>query len=292
MKKAFTLIELLVVIAIIAILAAILFPVFAQAKEAAKNTTTLSNFKQVSLATLMYSSDNDDLFPLSEGSDAFTYYFWQDITLPYTKNYDIMLHPKRQNPTGDAEHIAWQRGQYMGCFPSAKINSNANIQATGYYTWSHATITNGVTVKFDGLFGHGGAVDYWYGQVPGSSLSQSSISAVADTALLSEASNWDNWWTFDDGTNSYAFRYVVKWTPAEWSSYGDQWGFAGPLAMTRPLNGATGINANPTRPNGVSTIAWADGHAKALDNRGQLLAKAQLSDGSYVLKHFWPAGGF
>jgi prepilin-type N-terminal cleavage/methylation domain-containing protein len=65
--KAFTLIELLVVIAIIAILAAILFPVFAQAKEAAKRTSALSNTKQTGLAMLIYTTDNDDLFPLSFG---------------------------------------------------------------------------------------------------------------------------------------------------------------------------------------------------------------------------------
>ncbi len=62
-NKAFTLIELLVVIAIIAILAAILFPVFAQAKVAAKKTAGLSNSKQVSLALIMYAGDTDDLAP-------------------------------------------------------------------------------------------------------------------------------------------------------------------------------------------------------------------------------------
>jgi len=65
--KAFTLIELLVVIAIIAILAAILFPVFAQAKAAAKKTSDLSNIKQTGLATLMYDNDNDDLNPAQCG---------------------------------------------------------------------------------------------------------------------------------------------------------------------------------------------------------------------------------
>ncbi len=65
MRKAFTLIELLVVIAIIAILAAILFPVFAQAKEAAKKTQTLAQFKQIGTATAIYSSDTDDILPLS-----------------------------------------------------------------------------------------------------------------------------------------------------------------------------------------------------------------------------------
>jgi prepilin-type N-terminal cleavage/methylation domain-containing protein len=65
MRKAFTLIELLVVIAIIAILAAILFPVFAQAKESAKKTATLSQMKQVGTATLIYTADYDDNFPLA-----------------------------------------------------------------------------------------------------------------------------------------------------------------------------------------------------------------------------------
>jgi len=64
-KKAFTLIELLVVIAIIAILAAILFPVFAQAKLAAKQSVSLSNVKQQGLAVVMYSNDYDDNSPIS-----------------------------------------------------------------------------------------------------------------------------------------------------------------------------------------------------------------------------------
>ncbi|MCW5936350.1 MAG: prepilin-type N-terminal cleavage/methylation domain-containing protein [Fimbriimonadaceae bacterium] len=66
-RNAFTLIELLVVIAIIAILAAILFPVFAQAKEAAKKTQTLSQFKQLGTAANIYITDSDDVFPLAMG---------------------------------------------------------------------------------------------------------------------------------------------------------------------------------------------------------------------------------
>ncbi|HEV2471164.1 MAG TPA: prepilin-type N-terminal cleavage/methylation domain-containing protein, partial [Chthonomonadales bacterium] len=65
-QRAFTLIELLVVIAIIAILAAILFPVFAQAREKARAITCVSNQKQLALATLMYVQDYDETFPLLE----------------------------------------------------------------------------------------------------------------------------------------------------------------------------------------------------------------------------------
>ncbi len=68
-RRAFTLIELLVVIAIVAILAALLFPVFAQAKEASKKTVCLSNLKNVGLAFTMYQSDADDAYP--SGGDSF-----------------------------------------------------------------------------------------------------------------------------------------------------------------------------------------------------------------------------
>jgi len=63
-KKGFTLIELLVVIAIIAILAAILFPVFAQAREKARAISCTSNLKQIGLGLLQYTQDNDEQFPM------------------------------------------------------------------------------------------------------------------------------------------------------------------------------------------------------------------------------------
>ena len=72
-RRAFTLIELLVVIAIIAILAAILFPVFAQAKEAAKKTTCVSNTKQTGLALMMYSTDADDVLPRHDNNGSCVY---------------------------------------------------------------------------------------------------------------------------------------------------------------------------------------------------------------------------
>ena len=92
MRKAFTLIELLVVIAIIAILAAILFPVFAQAKEAAKKTACISNQKQNAMAVVMYQSDYDDYFPMGVGGNRTTgvVTFTQDLIETYRKNNDIV----------------------------------------------------------------------------------------------------------------------------------------------------------------------------------------------------------
>lgn len=91
-SRAFTLIELLVVIAIIAILAAILFPVFAQAKEAAKKTSCLSNDKQMATALFMYAGDNNDtLCQTSWESDAAHPFqvHWSFLMQPYIKNYDM-----------------------------------------------------------------------------------------------------------------------------------------------------------------------------------------------------------
>jgi prepilin-type N-terminal cleavage/methylation domain-containing protein/prepilin-type processing-associated H-X9-DG protein len=127
-KRAFTLIELLVVIAIIAILAAILFPVFAQAREKARSASCLSNHKQMSSAVLMYSQDYDELMPLAYGyypgfgwlweyvgnvpynnacsggncgpnwTTAMTG-FWVNSTQPYTKNFQIFACPSSAKPS-------------------------------------------------------------------------------------------------------------------------------------------------------------------------------------------------
>jgi prepilin-type N-terminal cleavage/methylation domain-containing protein len=94
MKKAFTLIELLVVIAIIAILAAILFPVFAQAKLSAKRAASLSEVKQVGTSYAIYMGDNDDhQLPwlwYDRGDGVFI--TWMEMLHPYGKNKDIYLH--------------------------------------------------------------------------------------------------------------------------------------------------------------------------------------------------------
>jgi prepilin-type N-terminal cleavage/methylation domain-containing protein len=103
-SRAFTLIELLVVIAIIAILAAILFPVFAQAKDAAKKTVSLSNMKQIGTATMLYIGDTDDvLMPLrwydptdqpAPYQSTQGFFFYPILLQPYTKNVQLFYDPK------------------------------------------------------------------------------------------------------------------------------------------------------------------------------------------------------
>jgi prepilin-type N-terminal cleavage/methylation domain-containing protein/prepilin-type processing-associated H-X9-DG protein len=100
-RSGFTLIELLVVIAIIAILAAILFPVFAQAREKARQTTCASNLKQMSTGLAMYRQDFDEMFnppflksqpevpPGGYWAVGSTDVFWQQIAMAYIKNFEI-----------------------------------------------------------------------------------------------------------------------------------------------------------------------------------------------------------
>src|SRR5215213_5115626 len=93
-RKAFTLIELLVVIAIIAILAAILFPVFARARENARRASCQSNLKQIGLGITQYAQDYDEKIPArayfySPG----LYTTWSQIIEPYTKSVQILQCP-------------------------------------------------------------------------------------------------------------------------------------------------------------------------------------------------------
>ena len=97
-RTGFTLIELLVVIAIIAILAAILFPVFARAREKARQTSCLSNVKQIMVSVHMYAQDYDEVLPIaSHWSTAAGTVVWDQSLQPYAANQQIFICPSERN---------------------------------------------------------------------------------------------------------------------------------------------------------------------------------------------------
>ncbi|MEZ0327196.1 MAG: prepilin-type N-terminal cleavage/methylation domain-containing protein [Fimbriimonas sp.] len=162
MTKAFTLIELLVVIAIIAILAAILFPVFAQAKEAAKKTADLNNLKQIGTSVQMYIADSDDVLPLAQGNDGTQWKWGQGHKVPadwnagdseavkeasrvfvfnamqsYMKNTQILNSPAGSDvaytvgnppqPTGNVVKTTYTFNGLLSSYPSGGIQFNSIV---------------------------------------------------------------------------------------------------------------------------------------------------------------------
>jgi prepilin-type N-terminal cleavage/methylation domain-containing protein/prepilin-type processing-associated H-X9-DG protein len=96
-RNGFTLIELLVVIAIIAILAAILFPVFAKARERAKTSACISNEKQIGVGVMMYTDDYDQTYPLNRVAVRGGYWTWKRAVFSYINSYDVFKCPSVTN---------------------------------------------------------------------------------------------------------------------------------------------------------------------------------------------------
>jgi len=249
-RNAFTLIELLVVIAIIAILAAILFPVFAQAKLAAKKASDLSNVKQIGLAQLMYTNDYDDMYMASELEDhsnncpaAFTgapvgnWTPWEALIYPYTKNGQIFISPAAKADMSTLWGDSWI------CFNDVApmlINNTyyVSYMINDFDTWSWP----------DTKWNTAGVTGFGYSQT--------------DQATSTELTHPANTIRF---TN--AIYTDLGWEP--YTDYAAYSGFAGTASTGQPISYDSRLWYATTADQGgffsrMINAGWADGHAKSL----------------------------
>jgi prepilin-type N-terminal cleavage/methylation domain-containing protein/prepilin-type processing-associated H-X9-DG protein len=229
--RGFTLIELLVVIAIIAILAAILFPVFAQARESARQTTCASNMNQLAKAVLMYAADHEQTLPMNRvvvgpggtGLPDALRRTWAALIDPYVKNKDVYFCPNAEKPPADFNLNDWAwRGW---------LSVGYNVHIAGWY-W---------TV--------GGSADQTL-MVPNFSL----IREVAQFVLLADTANGRS---PQQGGNCFGFA-------ADNNSYGGCEGTAGFRQVIQGLQRSPTAGYSPimARHRGGLNLAFADAHTK------------------------------
>jgi prepilin-type N-terminal cleavage/methylation domain-containing protein len=329
-KRAFTLIELLVVIAIIAILAAILFPVFAQAKRAAKGAVAISGAKQIALAQIMYTNDYDDYFaPVVEFDSNWDVYPFAFTGQPYMKSWGLLLDPTgpisldqalSDETTGVDFEIYGEWGMpperiatistsptdfVMGQEPIGQVFTGGQLY---YYDG-----IGGVANLPQGVTGAGGGPDnfagwgYANGSVP--SLTTTSIANPADQVMIAQSGYWDFMWemvglsNFGNG-NDAPDNFDVLWSSCD-NTYGCDAVICGPIARQRDTDGqSVGFfpaylsngNANSALwaqqglPTGLSTWAGTDGHVKVTPWRQLMGTTINISGGRKAIKAFWPSG--
>jgi prepilin-type N-terminal cleavage/methylation domain-containing protein/prepilin-type processing-associated H-X9-DG protein len=262
-RRGFTLIELLVVIAIIAILAAILFPVFAHAREKARQTSCLSNLRQLATGMTMYAEDSDGLFPpaVANPSRKFSSYYqisWMALLQPYTKSLGIYVCPSSRHPSQDYLHNN-DLVQNYGYAPSTEI--------AGY---DHAETLTGPfgTALWQGIGGFYGYPIGGYLQ-NATSLSEAQIARPSETVLLCDQE------VFDWGVS------ISK--PGELT-------YPEPRHLLEPdIKGPDGHVA----PQGILNCVFVDGHVKGLNHQAVWEIKPAYTHrysagGDDVFSHFWP----
>lgn len=239
MKKAFTLIELLVVIAIIAILAAILFPVFAQAKAAAKKTSALSQVKQIGTSWQIYAADYDDLaVNVSSGGPQGVHRtdFWV-VMQPYIKNVEMFFSSERTE-TGCFYHNATDR---VNTPWGKRINDlNPTGRCLGYgYNWGPQIYAGGGVLGAVEVLPDGGTIQ------PGKSLT-----------------------SFDEPANVLVFGDTYDTPRPTLGMYPNSAGGKAWILDTFPVTAST--RQGQFRWGGKFNMSYADSHAKNLQYKGGL----------------------
>jgi len=301
--SAFTLIELLVVIAIIAILAAILFPVFAQALEQARKTSCISNAKQINLAVIMYIQDYDEMLPLAAspnyGNDpngwglidfGLQVYTWQNLVQPYIKNWQAMVCPDSGMTHTDPSH-------YADPFENYGILVKSNLTTAAYpwfvdYGWGSPNYGQ-VAIAYNGLLGAYNGGFSWFSASPGGdSLTLAAIAEPASTAMVTEGAEGTDQSLIIESLfgDQDPTGYCVTYSPAPFFSTRCNPG--GPIGYHN-IDGA-GTNDTwswefqPSVHSANINAGFVDGHVKDFNVHSFWSTKV-TSAGQRVMQYMWPA---